>query len=197
MGVDGEYALLSIPAQMFNGNAMIPLRAVSEAAGMMVRWDGINHMADIFTGNAPNLWSNPATWSVNSTNWPEHLPSHAPGSITLRPESEFSGLIDLTWPMQFRYVFFGVPSEVLSLVDDERLYDWVSTLEHNRGTMLLVSFVQYFDISREAFDTAVSRMETTRLSRGSDLTDEWNELPNADIIFTFDNDIIRYFYRRE
>ena len=55
------------------------------------------------------------------------------------------------------------------------------------------------NISREDFDGAVQRMQELNddhIARGFSL-DEEREIPNGDIIFTFDMDIIRYFYRRE
>ena len=41
------------------------------------------------------------------------------------------------------------------------------------------------------------RLERLAQEIGLDISSETHELPNADIIFTFDPEIISYFYRRE
>ena len=61
-------------------------------------------------------------------------------------------------------------------------------------------FVQHFEISRADFDLAIEetwRIQTPLFEQGIFQMTESHEPPNADIIFTFDNDIIRHFYRRE
>lgn len=62
---------------------------------------------------------------------------------------------------------------------------------------MLASFVEYFNINRVDFDEVIEEMRVSAITYGLDLTDEFYELPNADIIFTFNHDIIRYFYRRQ
>ena len=47
MVVNGNETTLSVPARIMNGRVMVPLRAISEAAGMEVRWDGENSIAHI------------------------------------------------------------------------------------------------------------------------------------------------------
>lgn len=66
--------------------------------------------------------------------------------------------------------------------------------------MPLMRFVQVHNISREEFDSALNILieahEWFDTLGFIDLSIEDYELPNADIIFTFDNEIIRYYYRR-
>jgi len=161
MYVDGETIALDVPAQIINNRTMIPVRAVSEATGMFVRWDSANLVVDIFTGNNPQIWSSPSTWPINSTNWPEHLPQHVPGAITLHPEEQFGSLIDLRYPMQFRYRFYGISGFFLDLVPSEERRNWSSTVQQvgePYEVMLLMRFVEDFNITREDFDAAVYRM---------------------------------------
>ena len=40
---------LDVPAQIMNNRTMVPLRAISEATGFQVDWDGVNRIADIRT----------------------------------------------------------------------------------------------------------------------------------------------------
>jgi len=50
MLVNGTPVTLDVPAQSMNGRTMVPLRALSEATGMQVRWDGGNFIVEITTG---------------------------------------------------------------------------------------------------------------------------------------------------
>ena len=195
--VNGDTMLLDVPAQIINSRTMVPLRAISEASGMDVYWDGEYFIVDIMTNYEATAFH---LWPVNSSNWPEYLPPHVPGSITIHSEDVFEGLVDLSSPMQFRALFYHIPGEILDLVphgEGEDLY-WGYDPEFMADpVMLLMRFVQVNNISRADFDAAVNRMKESRIELGVDFTDEWHELPNADIIFTFDNDLIRYFYRRQ
>ena len=149
------------------------------------------------------MWSHPSTWPVNSTNWPEHLPQHTPGSIILYPEHLHSSDVDIATPMQFRIAFYTISADIMRLVEDvDEMWEWLDNMGHDGyQTMTLMRFVEHFNISREEFDTVVDRMREgleDMAARGRiNINSELFELPNADIIFTFDNDIVRYFYRRE
>jgi len=63
--------------------------------------------------------------------------------------------------------------------------------------MRLKMFVEYFDISKESFELFVNTEKDISLENDEILTNEENELPNPDIIYTFDNEIIDAYYRRE
>jgi hypothetical protein len=63
--------------------------------------------------------------------------------------------------------------------------------------MLLVTFVKYYEISKEDFEKATKNEEKIHNQFGENLYLEDYELPNADIIYTFDNEIINEYYRRE
>ena len=188
MNVNGRYILLDVPAQLINARTMLPLRAISEATGMEVRWDRENFIVNILTSD--DLRPEPIT----DANWPEHLPRHIPGTITLHPQY---AIIDM--PMQSRFAFYNLPGAILLLVSNEEANHWSRNIRSNESieTSIVMSFVQYFNISREDFEDAIERSRELHISLGLDITDEQFELPNADIIYTFDNDIIRYFYRRE
>ena len=72
-------------------------------------------------------------------------------------------------------------------------YDEVVDVEE----MFLVVFVKRYDIKREDFEKVVKRDIEFYLELGWDLTNELAEPPNADIVYTFDNEIINAYYRRE
>jgi len=67
--------------------------------------------------------------------------------------------------------------------------------------MTVMSFVEHFNISREEFDAVFNSLREVREDQAArgiiDINHERFEIPNADIVFTFDNDIARYFFRRE
>ena len=199
MLVNGKIIPLAAPTRVVNGRMMIISCAFYDAFTMLVRRYGF---FEIYTGNVPALWSSPRIWPVNSTNWPEHLPQHVPGSIILHPEHAFEGMLELPGAMQFRAVFYGIPQEISRLVSVDAGIEWSENKEFDYWqTMRLMSFVEYFNISREDFDAAMDRLQEVHERFDAqgirDINDEWSELPNADIIFTFDNDIARYFFRRE
>jgi len=62
--------------------------------------------------------------------------------------------------------------------------------------MELLDFIKFFRIPRDVFDEAVEAERLWRIYIGNDVYDEQYEMPNGDIIYTFDNDIINEFYRR-
>jgi len=191
MSVNGDNVSLDVPAQIINARTMLPLRAVSEATGFDVRWDDANKIVDILT-------------PVTIDYWPEHLPRHVPGSVTFRPEHFFSSIVDFPDLMQFRIAFYTMPSEFLEIAERDEFQKWVEDFSQREGRivheMLLARFIQDFNVSREQFDaiTEPIREAHERMAAQGiiDPNCERFELPNADIIFTFDNDIIRYFYRR-
>ncbi len=50
--VNGEENVLDVPAQIINGSMMLPLRAVGEATGLEVNWDGDSKTVSLFTSKA-------------------------------------------------------------------------------------------------------------------------------------------------
>jgi len=62
--------------------------------------------------------------------------------------------------------------------------------------MALKGFVQKFHITRDQFDAAIEKLKKFDMETDTDMTQEENEIPNADIIYTFDDKIISEYYRR-
>jgi len=187
MSVNGNIVMLDTPAQIQRSRTMIPLHVVYDITGMDAVWnlaDGSVHIFDPLS---------------KPEHWPAHLP--APGEIRLNP-GVLHAQHPYAPPMRFRRVFYNIPIVFLQLVEcpDEHEYFWEHVWSEYSETgneyMGLMLFVRHFDISREDFDAVLNDYKARRLAAGRDLTDEEWEPPNADIIFTFDNDIIRWFYRR-
>ena len=63
--------------------------------------------------------------------------------------------------------------------------------------MMLVTLIKQYDVPKNKFEEAVKAAAKKMISRGADLSEEGCELPNADILYTFDNEIIDAYYRRE
>jgi len=193
--LNNEEIQIDVPAQVIEGVTMIPLRDITELLDMEIKWDSENLIVDIIADEDLEPWTRPLPEPV--IDWPEHLPRHVPGSIILHPEESFSR----TESMKFRDVFYHIPCCILSLADTrENSSEWFASLEERHLEYAIVMlFVQDFNITREEFDGALERHVslTEHIRHIVDLNDELFELPNADIIYTFDNDIIRYFFRRE
>ncbi len=65
--------------------------------------------------------------------------------------------------------------------------------------MYTVSFIKHFHIPKDIFEQVCEALPLwyDRLYDGNyDKTEEQYEIPNADIIYTFDNEIINNYYRR-
>jgi len=141
----------------------------------------------------------------------DEIPPHvfvSPDKIALGdPEIiiEFDG--DPGFTPKYRMVYYscGLFTE---LVDPAKL-DAFDELHNSRrfvdgryvdfDEMMYVMFIKYFNIPKEEFVIAVENQRLIHIKWGDDMTTpmESNELPNADIIYTFDNEIINAYYRRE
>jgi len=62
-----------------------------------------------------------------------------------------------------------------------------------------VAFIKHFDVPRELAEKAIEELHeyVMSTSQNVDVYDEFWEVPNLDIIYTFDNEIINAYYRRE
>jgi predicted small lipoprotein YifL len=126
------------------------------------------------------------------------LPVYVPGSIKCAPDEAFE--YDEYWssvPTK-RMIYYRIPSDIEALAYRGASADLFEP-NKKRGEpdeMMLVTFVKHYNISKADFTTAVETMRTRMLRDSEDITEEDNELPNADIIYTFDNEIINYYYRR-
>lgn len=106
---------------------------------------------------------------------------------------------------KYRSVFYDIPSSFISIVGKDVYFEWLETVEYPRVSerMLMVQFVQYFNISREQFDKA--NLECARSIRDKldgkpclyprdYANQEDDEIYNGDIIYSFDNEVIKDYY---
>ena len=109
----------------------------------------------------------------------------------------------LPYERQYRYIYYRFDSIYYGLVDWDEANKFADEfLEQNPfeieiSEMFLVTFIKRFDIPKEEFERAL----TLDWNRGGeymfDMAAEENEMPNPDILYTFNNDIIHAYYRRK
>lgn len=122
---------------------------------------------------------------------------------TLNNESDVGGGIMKVH--KYRAMFYSVPAPFVNLVGKEVFFAWRETIDatSTAKTMVMAQFIQHFGITREQFDKA--NLEWAKGVRdnldgipcinpkdyANQITDE---IFNGDIIFTFDDDLIREYY---
>ena len=154
--------------------------------------------------------------TVKATNPDTGLPEYVPGSIVLQPNPE-TAWFDVPYEMKYRFCYYVIPAFVEMLGDElypdaaDYATEHVSNYSEPVGPeeMPLVAYLKRYPIPKEVFEEeANSLIEYNRKialkvrigpdgEYTMDPNDEFYEVPNADIIYTFDNDIINEYYRRE
>lgn len=115
---------------------------------------------------------------------------------------------------KYRALYYSVPDPFINLVDRDAFWNWFENETPYRQypledveEMAIVAFIKEFDISREDFDKANEKHKQILLEYGGmavmnpgaddpyyDRDIESHEIFNADIIYTFDNEIINAYY---
>lgn len=107
---------------------------------------------------------------------------------------------------KYRVRYYSIPAPFADLVGRDVCYEW--EIEYNKthdiyssDRMLIVDFVKAFDISKEDFEKAnlifakkFSEHHKIMMNPLDYTNQEVYEVFNADIIYTFDNDIINGYY---
>lgn len=131
-----------------------------------------------------------------------NLPVYQPGSIKL--EEQYNHDFCKGFTRQYRLAYYMLWGDFWATLTDEEMndyYEWSQRkLEETNGgadlnEMHLVSYIKRYNISREEFDSMVESFVKSCNELGFDMNSEMYEVPNADIIYTFDNDIINEYYR--
>jgi len=133
------------------------------------------------------------------TNPDTGLPVYEPGIMKVASLEELQDN-ENTRGSIMRAIYYTISQQYESLLPEGRslteLFEKKRTDDED-DQMALVRFVKFFNIPKEEFEKIVELDLASARRNNIDLTDESNEIPNADIIYTFDNDIINEFYRRE
>ncbi|MCL2386903.1 MAG: WG repeat-containing protein, partial [Defluviitaleaceae bacterium] len=197
---DGPVFYLDVQPQIINNRTMVPVRAIAEAFHMRVEWYPNERIVDINRVEPLVFVHSQPMPIVPIADWPAHLPRYIAGSIEIFDDGFFETYIhEAYFPLQFRAIWYYMCADIAALPRGEnqgrRLAGWERHNDMNR--MQLMDFVYWADISREDFDAHIERVRAMYISLGIDYNNEWEELPNADIIFSFNQEIARYFFRRE
>jgi hypothetical protein len=126
----------------------------------------------------------------------EHLPVYISGSIKQNPNEDYGEY----YKRSYRLLYYTMAYDLYKIVDDydDFFEQYVEKYAHEEpDEMMIVSFIKYFNIPREDFEKVVSDYQQKNVNAGRDIHSEEKEIPNLDIIYTFDNEIINEYYRRE
>ena len=124
-----------------------------------------------------------------------------PELVVLNPGETYDLDGDSGYKRTYRLAYYRIDIEVIKLAGDDG-FDYLEQLtQENYGNetpeMRIVLLVKHFNIPKEDFIVAVLEDEKISRELGKDFMQEEAELPNPDIIYTFDNEIINAYYRRE
>lgn len=148
-------------------------------------------------------------WVIQNRVIPDVIPEFDEDSMTVYTAEE--ALKKIPFPTSYlptyRSVYYWSPTYLVDLVDRDEFHKWgkeviVPDIENNiePQEMYTVAFIKYFKISKEDFERAEERrrlrFEELHEVNGDDISTETYEIYNADIIYTFDNEIINNYYRR-
>jgi hypothetical protein len=127
---------------------------------------------------------------------------YLPGSIELINAPPEYDEFNLFQP-PYRFIYKTFPDEYGELVGAEVCQKWLleevvrDEITDDPTEMMLVSFVKYFDIPKADFIAVTEKLRQSMLDSGMDISNEEYEIPNPDIIYTLDNEIIDEYYRKE
>jgi len=128
---------------------------------------------------------------------------YMPDSIKLNPSEAYCDDGHSYYKCSYRRVYYSLP---FSPPDSGLTWDEVNeymnsvsrALDGNEPEeMIVVTFIKHFKMPKGQFVELIKKEIRYSASAGIDLLLEQNELPNPDIIYTFDNEIINAYYRRE
>lgn len=134
---------------------------------------------------------------IDSKNEPDNLK---------KTEASYSGGGELTL-QKYRSIYYSIPSPFWDIVDENSRQDiygeyWEQPYSQI-NTMRMKIFVEEYSVPREKFDAANAewarivkeRLYGTPVINPQDFVNqEFNEVYNADIIYTFDNELINEYY---
>ena len=113
---------------------------------------------------------------------------------------------------KYRAIYYNIYAPFVELVDEGIFWDWYNNSPYRQypldvDEMAMVAFIKKFNISREDFDKANEKSKQLILEYGGKVlmnpaeedkfynrNAETNEIYNADIIYTFDNELINAYY---
>ena len=140
--------------------------------------------------------------SAGSNTEQKDLPEYQPGSIQLVPQEQD----EYEFERKYRITYYRIWGEFTECLSEEQKQDYTEWVENyskqneygkKQNEMQLASYLKRYQIPREEFDKAAEKFIANGKAAGWDTTQEEYEVPNGDIIYTFDNEIINQYYRYE
>ena len=106
---------------------------------------------------------------------------------------------------KYRQCYYDIPYDFVILVGEDEYDTWYDEIyipEFNPDKSQVVAFVQYFNISKESFEKTNLKLAKDFVECGEKPTmrpldyenQQTYEIYNADIIYTFDDEIINEYY---
>ena len=133
-----------------------------------------------------------AATAIQSAKSFKKIPVYIPGSISLA-----SRLDEYPFEVTKREIYYKIDSAFEDIVGSDAADAAFESAGENEPTeMRLVTFIKHHNIQKKDFEKAVARLKKILESHNMDIYNEEYELPNADIIYTFNNKLINYYYRR-
>ena len=122
--------------------------------------------------------------------------TYVSGSIELGGTDLFS------YEPKYRYCYYVLPSSIYELVNVPNLDELIDDIMNGdinkvHDTMALKEVFIRFQIPKDRFVKSMEDMKNDYLESGYDISSEENEIPNANIIYTFDDKIISEYYQRK
>lgn len=150
------------------------------------------------------------SWVEQNREIPDVIPEFVQGTMKVysAEEAQEEYPYDFTFLPKYRDIYYREPWFLYDLVDSDEWNNWCIEviLPHTENNiepqeMYTVSFVKHFKISKEDFIAAAEKrkneIEMKHELYGHEIGTEGQEIHNADIIYTFDNEIINNYYLRD
>jgi len=154
----------------------------------------------LFACSMTNLASESDATSVVSTT--EQITIPRLEDIKIDSKGYWENQWDWDFEAVYRLVYYTLPGYLEDMVNDldnpdaHVFVDWLA-YEGDRDVMMIMVYVERYNIPKDVFTAAVSEYIAITVQNDWDPTEEGFEPPNPDIIYTFDNEIINAYYRRE
>ena len=98
--------------------------------------------------------------------------------------------LDFDEEPKYRVVYYGMSGAIGGLIGN-------CNYQFLESEMELATYIKHNKTPKEELLAAIQEEYDWCTNNGFYITEEENELPNADIIYTFDNEVINAYYRRE
>lgn len=150
--------------------------------------------------------TSPPTQPTDPTQETQPNLEYVPGSVIINLDSEVA---PGTEKRKHRAVYYWLWGEFMELIPPERseeVYGKFRSIPKDADgdytQCIYLVLIQALDLPKEEFEKAVEKkrqawIENGYIKEGQTVVSEWYELPNADVLYTFDNDLINYYYRLE